>query len=78
MTFLTESLTAWSPRYARREFRARWRGEADGLFAQGGGEAAEGTAAARGRGLAFQAAHGGQADPGLAGKLFQGQPLPVT
>ena len=24
---------------------------------------------------AFQAAHGGQADPGLAGKLFLGQPV---
>ena len=49
--------------------------EADGVFVQGGGEAAEGAAAAGGGGLAFQAPHGGQADPGLAGELFLGQPL---
>jgi hypothetical protein len=54
------------------------KGEAGGVFVQGCGEAAEGAAAAGCGGLAFQAPHGGQADPGLAGKLFLGQPLLVT
>jgi hypothetical protein len=52
--------------------------EASGVFAQGAGEAAEGAAAAGCGELAFQAPHGGQANPGLAGELFLGQPLPVT
>ena len=40
-------------------FKAGWRGRGGRVFAQGGGEAAEGTAAAQGGGLAFQAADGG-------------------
>ena len=78
MAFLTESLTAWS-RDRRSGSSGRVAvGEAGGVFAQGGGEAAEGAAAAGGGGLVFQAAHGGQAAPGLAGELLLGQPLLVT
>jgi hypothetical protein len=49
------------------------RGEAGRVFTQGAGETAEGAAAAGRGGLAFQASHGGQADPGPVGELFLGQ-----
>jgi hypothetical protein len=54
--------------------RVRGEGEACGVFTQGAGEAAEGAAAAGCGGVAFQAADGGEADPGLVGELFLGQP----
>jgi hypothetical protein len=49
--------------------------ELRGIFAQGGGEAAEGAAAAGRGGLAFQPGHGGEADPGSVRELFLGQPV---
>jgi hypothetical protein len=53
-------------------------GEAGGVFAEGASEAGEGAAAAGCGVLAFEAPHGGQADPGLAGELFLGQPVPAA
>jgi hypothetical protein len=47
-------------------------GEAGGVFAQGGGEAAECARPAGSGRLMFQTADGGQADPGDGGESFLG------
>lgn len=47
--------------------------EAGWVFLQRGGEAHEGTAAARDRPQAFQPRHGPGADSGLGSELFPGQ-----
>jgi hypothetical protein len=54
------------------------KGEAGGVFVQGGGEAAEGAAAAGRGGLTFQPRHSGGADPGPDGELFPRQPALVA
>jgi hypothetical protein len=55
-----------------------WRGEVSRVFVQGAGQAAQGARPAGCGRLVFEAADGGQADPGAGGELFLGQAVLVA